>query len=210
MPNRSVNKSIRNTCIFAGPSLAGHTAPPQIETFPPATRGALTAALASGYTRIGFVDGAIEESERVPLRELREALATPGVTVLGGASMGAIRAVQLASDGMRGHGRVFRLFRRGSLTDRDEVYVLHAPGTLHYRCLTIPLVNIRYTFRALRLADRLSRGEEHARPSKHSAIPSIGGPYYLDDQPRICVPTFASGVMGWILLLSRHGRYVMV
>ena len=210
MPSRTVKKAIGHACVFAGPSLAGQTLPPNIQTLPPATRGALTAAIRSGYTRIALIDGAVEGNEGLPLRELREALATPGVTVLGGASMGAIRAVQLACDGMRGHGRVFRLFRRGSLTDRDEVYVLHAPGTLHYRCLTIPLVNIRYTFRALRLADRLSRGEEHARPSKHSAIPSIGGPYYLDDQPRICVPAFASGVMGWILLLSRHGRYVMV
>jgi hypothetical protein len=162
MPNRTVKKGTRDTCIFAGPSLAGHTAPPQIETFPPARRGALSAALTSGYTRIGFVDGALEESERLPLRELREALATPGVTVLGGASMGAVRAVQLESAGMRGHGHVFRLFRRGSVIDCDEVYVLHAPAALRYRCLTLPLVNIRYTLRAMRLAGHLARKEEQA------------------------------------------------
>jgi hypothetical protein len=162
MPNRSVNKSITDTCIFAGPSLAGQSVPPEIKTFPPATRGALTAALTSGYTRIGFVDGAIEESQRLPLRELREAVATPGVTVLGGASIGAVRAVQLESAGMRGHGHVFRLFRRGSLTDSDEVYVLHAPAALRYRCLTLPLVNIRYTLRAMRLAGHLARAEEQA------------------------------------------------
>jgi hypothetical protein len=171
MPNRSVNKSIRNTCIFAGPSLAGHTAPPQIETFPPATRGALTAALTSGYTRIGFVDGALEESERLPLRELREALATPGVTVLGSASMGAVRAVQLESAGMRGHGHVFRLLRRGSVRDCDELYVLHAPAALRYRCLTLPLVNIRYTVRAMRLAGHLARTEEQALLSCMRDVP---------------------------------------
>jgi hypothetical protein len=159
---RPRKKSVSDTCIFAGPSLAGHTVPPQIETFPPATRGALRAALTSGYTRVGFVDGAIEESERLPLWELREALATPGVTVLGGASMGAVRAVQLESAGMRGHGHVFRLFRRGSLTDCDEVYVLHAPAALRYRCLTLPLVNIRYTLRAMRLTGHLARAEEQA------------------------------------------------
>ena len=153
---------MRNACIFAGPSLAGRTLPPDIQTFPPATRGALTAALTSGYRRIGFVDGAIEDGERLPVRELREALARPGVTVVGGASMGAVWAVQLESEGMQGVGRVFRLFRRGSLTDSDEVYVLHAPAALRYRCLTLPLVNIRYTLRALRLAGHLSAAEEQA------------------------------------------------
>jgi hypothetical protein len=148
--------------VFAGPSLSGHSLPADIEAFPPATRGALTAALRSGYTNIGFIDGAVEESERLPLRELREALATPGMTLLGGASMGAVRAAQLASEGMRGAGRVFRLFSRGSLTDSDEVYVLHAPAGLRYRCLTLPLVNIRYTLRAIRLAGRITRPEEQA------------------------------------------------
>lgn len=130
--------------------------------FPPATRGALTTALASGYTLIGLVDGAVEEGERLPLQELRHALAMPGVTVLGGASMGAVRAVQLESSGMQGHGHVFRLFRRGCLTDREEVYVLHAPAALRYRCLTLPLVNIRHTLRAMRLLGYLARAEEQA------------------------------------------------
>lgn len=162
---------MKNACIFAGPSLAGRALPPDIETFPPATRGALTAALASGYSRIGFVDGAVEESERLPLRELREALATPGVEIVGGASMGAVRAVQLESEGMQGVGRVFRLFRRGSLTDSDEVHVLHAPAALRYRCLTLPLVNIRYTLRAVRLAGHLSGAEEEALLRYVQAVP---------------------------------------
>jgi hypothetical protein len=130
--------------------------------FPPAARGALTAALLSGYTRIGVIDGAIEGGERLPLRELREALAMPGVTLLGGASMGAVRAAQLGFEGMRGIGRVFRLFRRRWLNDADEVYVLHAPGALRYRSLTLPLVNIRFTLRAMRLAAWLSEMEERA------------------------------------------------
>ncbi len=162
MPRKPVNKRIRDTCVFAGPSLAGQSLPPGIEAFPPATRGALTAALTSGYTRVGLVDGAVEEGQRLPLRELRDALAMPGVTVLGGASMGAVRAAQLESSGMQGHGHVFRLFRRGSLTDRGEVYVLHAPAALRYRCLTLPLVNIRYTLRAMRMAGHLPGTDEQA------------------------------------------------
>lgn len=162
---------IEPACVFLGPSLRRAAVPPHIEVLPPATRGAVTAAVKSGYTRIGVIDGAVEESERLPLRELREALATPGVTVLGGASMGAVRAVQLESAGMQGVGRVFRLFRRGVLTDADEVYVLHAPATLHYRSLTLPLVNIRHTLRAMRLARRLSAAEERAIVSYMRDVP---------------------------------------
>ena len=164
-------KNIKHACVFAGPSLAGCTVPNDIEWLPPATRGTLTAAVRSGCTRIGCIDGAIDESERLPLRELREALATPGILLFGGGSMGAVRAAQLESEGMRGIGRVFRLFRRGSLTDADEVYVLHAPAALHYRRLTIPLVNIRYTLRAIRLARRLSATEEQALVSYIADVP---------------------------------------
>ena len=158
---RATGKRAARICVFAGPSLAGHPPPPGVDIFPPATRGALTAAVKAGYTRIGFIDGALEQNERLPLRELREALATRRVAVVGGASMGAVRAVQLESAGMQGVGRVFRLFRRGSLADTDEVYVLHAPAALRYRCLTLPLVNIRYTLRAMRLAGCITDAEEH-------------------------------------------------
>jgi hypothetical protein len=162
--------SRNRACVFAGPSLCGHALPPHVDCLPPAVRGAVTAALNAGYTRIGFVDGALTEHERVPLRELREALATPGVQLWGSSSMGAIRAVQLETAGMQGVGRVFRLFRRGSLT-QDQVYVLHAPAPLQYRCLTLPLVNIRYTVRALRRAGHLTRSEEQALVHYLSDVP---------------------------------------
>lgn len=161
----------KKACIFAGPSLDARRVPPQIAIFPPATRGALRAALASGYTRIGFVDGVVEGKDRLPLREIREALATPGVAVFGGADLGAIRAVQLRSVGMRGHGRVYRLLRRGRLTSCDEVYALHAPAALRYRPLTLPLVNIRYTLRAMRLSGLLLRAQENAVLSHMQYVP---------------------------------------
>lgn len=164
-------KSIKPACIFAGPSLGGNAPPQDVESFPPAKRGALVAALGSGYQRIGLIDGAVEDSERLPLSELRNALAIPGVTVLGAASMGAVWAAQLESEGMRGVGRVFRLFRCGSAAENDEVYVLHAPEALRYRCLTLPLMNIRYTLRAMRLAGHVVRSEEHALTAYMRNVP---------------------------------------
>jgi hypothetical protein len=145
MQRKRLTKRTKRACVFAGPSLSRCTPPTRIDLLPPATRGALTAAVKAGYTRIGLIDGAVEDANRLPLGEIRQALATPDVEVVGGASMGAIRAAQLGPAGMRGVGCVFRLFRRGSLTRDDEVYVLHASAALHYRCLTLPLVNVRYT-----------------------------------------------------------------
>lgn len=157
-----MKKACKRACVFGGPSLGGHPNPAGIEILPPATRGALAAAVNAGYTRIGLIDGAIDPASRLTLAELRQTLAIPEIEVFGAASTGAIRAVQLAPSGMRGIGRVFRLFRRGCLTDRAEVYVLHAPASLRYRCLTLPLVNIRYTLRSMRRAGHLVRVDEHA------------------------------------------------
>jgi hypothetical protein len=122
----------------------------------------LDAAVRAGYRRIGLIDGAIEDGSHLPLHELKRALAAPGVELLGAASMGAIRATELQWEGMRGIGRVYHLLRRGSLSDSDEIYVLHAPASLHYRCLTWPLVNIRYTLRSMRQAGHIDRADEHA------------------------------------------------
>lgn len=170
MPKRCLTSRATRTCVFAGPSTAGH-ALDGFQLRPPATRGALIDAVRGGYTRLAFIDGAIDLNDQVPLRELREVLATPGVRLFGAASAGAIRAVQLAHCGMRGAGRVFRLFRRGVLTDSDEVFVLHAPAALRYRPLTLPLVNIRYTLRSLRRRGEIGSAEERAIAAYVQDIP---------------------------------------
>lgn len=162
MPHRRLDERIPRACIFCGPSLSGHTPPHGVDILPPARRGALSAAVSAGYKTIGFIDGAVEQADRVPLGELRTVLAQPNVLFLGGASIGAVRAVQLEAEGMRGVGRVFRLLRRRSLSDSDEVFLLHAPASLRYRPLTIPLVNIRFTMRRLRRAGHIAVAEEQA------------------------------------------------
>jgi len=149
-------------CIFCGPSLSGHTAPYGVDVYGPASRVAISEAVSAGYRVIAFIDGALEDAERVPLAELKTVLARPGIVLLGGASMGAVWAARLHAAGMHGVGRVFRLLRRGSLSDSDEVFVLHAPQSLRYRPLTIPLVNVRFTMRRLRRAGYVSGPEEQA------------------------------------------------
>lgn len=162
MQQRVLSRRPVRACVFCGPSAVRDALPAGIDVYPPATRGTLAAAARSGYNLIGFIDGAIDPLERVTLTELRHVLGRSDVLVIGGASMGAVRAVQLESAGMRGVGRIYRLFRRGSLSDSDEVYLLHAPAALRYRSLTLPLVNIRYTLRAMRRARHISGPEEGA------------------------------------------------
>ena len=161
----------RRACVFCGPSLSGHTPPDGVDVYPPATRGAVADAARAGYEVIGLIDGAIEQAERVPLTELRSVLARPGIVVLGGASVGAVRAVQLEATGMRGVGRVFRLLRRHSLSDSDEVFLLHAPASLRYRALTIPLVNVRFTMRRLRRERHIGAAEEQALVAHLQDVP---------------------------------------
>ena len=70
-----------------------------------------------------------------------------GIAVFGSASMGALRAAELAAFGMIGVGRVFGDYARGAIEDDDEVALAHATAEFGYRSLSEPMVNIRYTLR---------------------------------------------------------------
>ena len=74
--------------------------------------------------------------------------------VLGAASMGALRAVELRDFGMTGVGWVYRNFLTGRLHRDDEVAVEHGPATVLFAPTSLPLVNIRCTVaRAVRNKD---------------------------------------------------------
>ena len=59
--------------------------------------------------------------------------------------MGALRAAELHTFGMRGVGRIFEAFRDGEVEDDDEVAVVHGPAELGYLVLSEPMFNIRAT-----------------------------------------------------------------
>ncbi len=71
-----------------------------------------------------------------------------GIHVFGSASMGALRAAELAAFGMEGVGAIFEAYRDGALEDDDEVAVVHGPAESGYRALSVALVNIRHTLAA--------------------------------------------------------------
>jgi hypothetical protein len=149
--------------VFAGPSLAFQPLPGrfEIELRGPAGQGDIAAAVDEGCTVIGLVDGVYEQIAAVWHKEIIYAI-EKGVTVFGGASMGALRAAECARFGMTGVGEIFRRYHDGELTDDAAVAQLHAPKEFGYLPLTEALVNAVATVAAVELTSVVSRHETHA------------------------------------------------
>jgi hypothetical protein len=135
--------------IFAGPSLPPQLRPtdPSLRWLPPAGQGDLYRAALTRPAAIGLVDGYFEVVPTVWHKEILWAMAQ-GIHVFGSASIGALRAAELAPFEMKGIGRVYEDFRDGILEDDDEVAVLHGPEALGYPAVTEAMVNIRATLDA--------------------------------------------------------------
>ena len=157
---------------FAGPSLhrelAGAGGPDwsalerRVELRPPARRGDLLAAAAEGPDVLVLLDGYYCTVPAVLHKEVLYALAA-GIRVLGAASMGALRAAELAPFGMEGIGRVFEWYRDGVLDGDDEVAVRHLPGSHGYLPLTVALVEVRSA-----VAELVDGGEARRAPGSGS------------------------------------------
>jgi len=147
---------VTDPVLFAGPSIFGLDPGlfSGIDLKPPAACGDLLAAVLAGATAIGLVDGSFENVPSVWHKEILYALSL-GVTVLGAASMGALRAAECARFGMVGVGEIFVEFASGSRTADADVAVVHAPRDLHYRPLTLALVDAEATIASIREAGAL-------------------------------------------------------
>jgi hypothetical protein len=138
--------SARPIIVFAGPSLPP-AARPQDARFQwraPAMAGDALAALEERPAAVLLIDGLFDRYPAIRHKELL-ALIEAGVAVVGGASMGALRAAELHTLGMVGVGAIFEAYARGALVGDDEVAVLHGPAEMDWAPLTIPLVNVRAT-----------------------------------------------------------------
>jgi hypothetical protein len=136
--------------IFVGPSLppAVRPADPQIGWRPPIRMGEIYRIVRDERpAAVGIVDGYFEVTPTVWHKEILWAM-TQGVHVFGAASIGALRAAELAPFGMRGIGRIYQDFRDGVIEDDDEVAVLHGPAEIGYPLVTEAMVNIRATLAA--------------------------------------------------------------
>jgi hypothetical protein len=132
--------------VFMGPSLSLNDARAELDAIylPPASQGDVYRIGLLRPDAIGIIDGYFDRVPAVWHKELLWAMAQ-GIHVYGSASMGALRAAELASFGMEGVGQIFEAYRDGLLEDDDEVAVTHEPGETGYRCLSVAMVNIRAT-----------------------------------------------------------------
>ncbi|RKH21376.1 hypothetical protein D7X74_01465 [Corallococcus sp. CA047B] len=163
--------------IFAGPTLHGVKGREELEALylPPAAQGDLYRAALAKPVAIGLIDGYFERVPSVSHKEILWAM-KQGVHVFGAASMGALRAAELAAFGMEGVGEIHEAFASGALEDDDEVAVVHGDAGEGYRPLSEAMVNIRATLQAAGRAgaldpetrhrlERLAKGLFHAERS---------------------------------------------
>ncbi|MDQ1276003.1 MAG: TfuA protein [Euryarchaeota archaeon] len=123
---------------------------------PPVRRFQLEKFVQQGYKVMGIIDGIFFDRAAVGHREIISAL-NAGVKVVGGASMGALRASELDTHGMIGVGIVYEWYRDGVIESDDEVAVSTNPDT--FEPISVPLVNMRETLKAALAAGLISEKE---------------------------------------------------
>lgn len=141
------NWRVRVSCyVFVGPTLK----PEDVLGFrnmvflPPVEQGNVYAVSEMNPSAIGIIDGRFHDVPAVWHKEILWALHN-GVRVYGSASMGALRAAELQSFGMRGNGWVFDSYLDGTFEDDDEVAVAHGDREADYVLVSDAMVNIRRT-----------------------------------------------------------------
>jgi hypothetical protein len=135
-----------NVIVFTGPTLAADEARVVLDADyrPPAVQGDVYRAARHGPDVIGIIDGYFERVPSVWHKEILWAMSL-GIHVFGAASMGALRAAELAAFGMEGVGAIFESYRAGVLEDDDEVAVVHGSAEFGFRAGSDAMVDIRFT-----------------------------------------------------------------
>ncbi|WP_340120027.1 TfuA-like protein [Pelagibius sp. 7325] len=141
--------------VFLGPSLPLAEAESLLaaDYHPPVRQGDIyRLVMQRRPSAIAVVDGYFQEVPSVWHKEILWAL-DQGIPVYGSASMGALRAAELAAYGMVGHGKIYEAYRSGHYApydgeifeDDDEVAVIHGPAELAFPALSDAMVDIRET-----------------------------------------------------------------
>lgn len=136
----------KKVIIFTGPSLHPQEAKKILEADyrHPVGRGDVLRVLKDAPDIIAIIDGVFHQKPAVSHKEILHALQS-GITVLGGASMGALRASELADFGMIGVGKVYKAYKNGKIESDDDVAVVFNPQTLEQ--LSEALISMSYNFK---------------------------------------------------------------
>lgn len=150
--------------VFLGPTLPRAEAAGILKAvyLPPVEQGSVVRAVREYRPRaIVLIDGSFGKMPAVRHKEILWALAS-GIPVFGAASMGAIRAAELAAVGMQGHGFIYRWYSLTPLADDDEVAVAMSPPELGAETLSEALINIRLTLRRAVRQEIIGKDEQRA------------------------------------------------
>jgi hypothetical protein len=165
-----------NVYIFTGPTISAAEASSELEAvyLPPAAEGDVYRVALKRPQVIGIIDGYFQSIPTVRHKEILWAMSR-GIHVFGSASIGALRAAELAAFGMEGVGTIFELYCEGMLEDDDEVAVAHGPPETGFIAGSEAMVNIRQT---LRKAEQLGVISKELR----AALEKIGKELFYPDR----------------------------
>jgi hypothetical protein len=143
--------------VFTGPTISPTEAGGELDAtyLPPAAEGDVYRVTLKRPQAIGIIDGYFQSIPTVRHKEILWAMSR-GIHVFGSASIGALRAAELAAFGMEGVGTIFELYRDGILEDDDEVAIAHGPAEVGFLPGSEAMVNIRHTLRKAELIDIIS------------------------------------------------------
>lgn len=147
---------------------------------PPARKGDLLRLLMNNdnnHLIVGLIDGLfLQEYPPTPI-EVYQLLNRKNTVVLGGASLGALRAVELEKYGMIGIGKIFELYKKNRIIADDEVAVTFSQETQQLQ--SEAMIDIRYN---LFIASRKRVIDEETRRATLKVAKKIYFPYrnYLD------------------------------
>jgi len=132
--------------VYVGPTISFREVIielPDAQLRPPVARGDLFRQEWNQGDTAVIIDGYFGQQLSVGHQEIIW-LMQQGVHVIGGASMGALRAAELSLYGMSGVGAIFDMYASGKVNEDDEVALLHGSVELGYPEITVAMVNIRY------------------------------------------------------------------
>ncbi|MDR2623402.1 MAG: TfuA-related McrA-glycine thioamidation protein [Methanobrevibacter sp.] len=129
--------------VFMGPSLSIKEAQKILHADyrPPAKRNDILNVMYENPDIIGLIDGVFHQSPAVSHKEILRAIDNQ-IVVVGGSSMGALRAAELDGLGMIGIGYIYQQYANGNIESDDDVALAFTSND--YIPLSVPYVNIEY------------------------------------------------------------------
>lgn len=175
--------------VFAGPSVppASRGAWPGVTWLPPARAGDFLRLSGKGFDTVALIDGYFDHCPAPWHKEILLAM-EEGICVVGASSMGALRAAELDGYGMVGVGTIYHAYRDGLLTGDDEVALVHAPESLGWEPLSVPMIEVRATLALAVRRGLLDRVEARRMRGLAHDI------HFVDrDWPLLCVTWLSRG-----------------